>query len=105
MGSQGTLGIVTEITFRLISPKKHSALLVLFLYDLAPLADIVDVLLKRKPETLESYDDQTLKFALTHIPDFFKILGGSFFSLGIQFLPELFMFLKGVRINWLLLWR
>jgi FAD/FMN-containing dehydrogenase len=95
VGSQGTLGIITEITFRLVEPKKHSALLVIFLYDLAPLATLTNTLLKHKPESLESYDDNTLKFAMVHIPDFIKLLKGNIITLGFQFIPEFFMFLKG----------
>jgi len=95
VGSQGTLGIITEITFRLITPKKHSALLVLFLYNFAPLARLTQKLLEHKPESLESYDDHTLQFAITHIPDFIKLLKGNIITLAFQFIPEFIMFLKG----------
>ncbi|MCA9360682.1 FAD-binding oxidoreductase, partial [Candidatus Kaiserbacteria bacterium] len=33
VGSQGTLGIITEITFALMKPKKHARMLVMFLRD------------------------------------------------------------------------
>lgn len=95
VGSQGTLGIITEITLKLITPKKHSTLLILFLYNFTPLAGLTSRLLKHKPESLESYDDHTLQFAIRHIPDFIKLLKGNILSLAFQFLPEFFMFLKG----------
>ena len=38
VGSQGTLGLITEIEFGLVKPKKHSRLLVIFLKDLQQLA-------------------------------------------------------------------
>jgi FAD/FMN-containing dehydrogenase len=95
VGSQGTLGIITEITFKLITPKKHSALLVLFLHTTAPLADLTGTLLSRKPESLEAYDDHTLRFALSHIPDFMKLLKGNMITLAFQFIPEFLMFLRG----------
>lgn len=95
VGSQGTLGIVTEITFRLISSKKHSTLLVVFLYDFAPLAQLTQKLLEREPESLEAYDDHTLSFALSHLPDFIKLLKGNIITLAFQFIPEFVMFLKG----------
>tara|TARA_Y100000310_G_C20688913_1_gene820928 strand:+ start:80 stop:1723 length:1644 start_codon:yes stop_codon:yes gene_type:complete len=95
VGSQGTLGIITEITFKLVTPKKHSTLLVLFLYNFKPLAELTNRLLKHKPESLESYDDHTLKFAISHIPDFIKLLKGNIITLAFQFLPEFLMFLKG----------
>jgi len=95
VGSQGTLGIVTEIMFKLVTPKKHSTLLVLFLYNFAPLAKLTNKLLTHKPESLESYDDHTLQFAITHIPDFIKLLKGNIITLAFQFIPEFLMFLKG----------
>ncbi|MDP2735681.1 MAG: FAD-binding oxidoreductase [bacterium] len=95
VGSQGTLGIITEITLSLVAPQKHSALLVVFLYDFKPLADLTNRLLKHKPESLESYDDHTLWFAVTHIPDFIKLLKGNSVTLALQFIPEFIMFLKG----------
>ncbi|MDA1337434.1 MAG: FAD-binding oxidoreductase [bacterium] len=95
VGSQGTLGIITEIIFKLVTPKKHSTLLVLFLYNFAPLAELTNTLLLHRPESLESYDDHTLRFAMTHIADFIQLLKGSIITLAFQFIPEFLMFLKG----------
>lgn len=63
-GSQGTLGIITEIKFRLVSPAPHTQMLVIFLRDLARLAEIVKTILIYTPEAFESYDDHTLHLAL-----------------------------------------
>jgi FAD/FMN-containing dehydrogenase len=94
-GSQGTLSIITEITFKLIRPKAHSKLLVIFLPHLDRLADIATTVLKYKPESFESYDDKTLKLALRFLPSFVKLLGRNIFFLALQFLPEFWMFLTG----------
>ena len=95
VGSQGTLGIVTEIKFRLVKPKKHSALLVMFLPTLEPLVETVTAVLKHKPETFESYDDHTFKLAVHFFYDFLRLLKGNIITLGLRFLPEFFMVLKG----------
>lgn len=96
VGSQGTFGILTEVTFRLIKPKEHSTLLVIFLKDLDKLASVVGRVLKHNPESFESYDDHTMKIALKFMPDMIKLLGAkNLISLGFQFLPELWMVLSG----------
>lgn len=92
-GSQGTLGITTNITFRLVKPKKHSVLLVSFLPDLSNLSGIVEHLMAYQPESLESYDDHTLSLALKLFPSFVKKLKTNVFSLAWQFLPEFRMML------------
>lgn len=96
VGSQGTFGIITEITFRLIKPKKHSTLLVIFVKDTEKLAEIVGRVLAHSPESFESYDDHTLKIALRYLPDMIKLLGAkNLISLAFQFLPEFWMVVTG----------
>lgn len=94
-GSQGTLGITTSITFRLIKPKQHACMLVLFLRSLEPLADITTKVLAYHPESFESYDDHTISLALKLFPSFVKKLKTNAFSLGLQFIPEIKMILQG----------
>ena len=95
VGSQGTLGIVTEVTFRLVPKPKHSRMVVLFLKNFDPLTGLIDAILPFKPESFESYDDNTLKLAMRFLPDFVKILKTGIVSLAIRFLPEFFMVLRG----------
>jgi FAD/FMN-containing dehydrogenase len=94
VGSQGTLGLVTEITFRLIRPKPHSLMAVLFLRDLDELGSIVETIMPFKPETLESYDDQTLKLAIRFFPQILARAKGSRIKLAFGFLPDLWMLLR-----------
>lgn len=95
-GSQGTLGIITSIVFRLVSPAPNSQMLVVFMRDLAPLAAIVRAVLTYHPETFESYDDHTLKLAVRFLPDLWrKMPAKNLFSLLISFLPELKMIITG----------
>ncbi|MEK7097567.1 MAG: FAD-linked oxidase C-terminal domain-containing protein, partial [Patescibacteria group bacterium] len=95
VGAQGTLGIITEIKFRLIKPKPRSKMLVIFLKDLKPLAKIVNTVLTYKPESFESYDDNTLKLAMRFLPEFVKLLKTNIFKLAWEFIPEFFMTLTG----------
>lgn len=96
VGSQGTLGIVTEITFRLVPEKKYSKLVAIFMKDLKPLGDLVDEILKHSPETLETYDDKTMKLAVRFFPDFLKNRGvWGMLKFMWSFLPEFKMMLTG----------
>ncbi|KKU81847.1 MAG: Oxidoreductase, partial [Parcubacteria group bacterium GW2011_GWA1_47_8] len=74
-GSQGTLGIITEINFHLIKPKPYSELLVIFLKDLTPLGDVVNRVLPHKPESFEAYDDHTLALAQQFLPEITESFG------------------------------
>ncbi len=94
-GSQGTLGVITEMTFGLVVPRPGSSLLVMFLKNLDPLAEITSAVLLQKPETFELYDDNAFKLALRFFPDFIKRLKGNVISLGLHFIPEFFMLLGG----------
>ena len=74
VGSQGTLGIITEIKFRLIRPKKYSRLAVIFLKNLKPLVEVTHLVMRYQPESFESFDDHTLKLAIRFLPGLIKIL-------------------------------
>ena len=91
-GSQGTLGIITKIKFKLIKPKTHSRLTVIFLKDLNSLVDLVKIVMKFKPESFESFDNHTFKLAMRFLPGLIKIMKPkNIFKLAWSFLPELWM--------------
>jgi FAD/FMN-containing dehydrogenase len=95
VGSQGTLGIITKAKLRLIKPKQHARMLVVFLKDLALLGHLVNDILAFGPETCESYDDHTLKLAMRFMPDMAKQMGGkNFIGMGLSFIPEVFQVLR-----------
>lgn len=94
-GSQGTLAMMTRATITGVVPKKHRRMLVVFIPSTAHLGEIVPELLKHEPETMESYDDHTFKMAIRFFKDIAMRMGGTFFSLGISFLPEFWMVLTG----------
>lgn len=94
-GSQGTLGIATEITFKLVTPKKYTDLVVVFLRDISILPDLVNKILAHNPQTIESYDDKTFLLVLKYIVGFTKLLGfRNLFRLLFSFGPETMMTLR-----------
>ncbi len=95
VGSQGTLGIATEITFKLVRPKPYTKLVVVFLRDMTILPNLVNQILKYSPQTLESYDDKTFMIVLKYIWGFSKLLGiGNFLRLIFSFGPEMLMTMR-----------
>ena len=94
-GAQGTLGIITKMRLGLVHPKPFAAMTVLFLDDLAELGAVVPQVLKHRPDSFESYDDNTLKLAIKYFPEFAAQMKSNIVSLGLSFLPEAFMVLRG----------
>ncbi len=96
VGSQGTLGFVTKIKFRLVPVAKFSNVLAVFLPDLTNLGKIVAEIVPFKPDSLESYDDYSMKLAVRFFFDFITYLGPiETLKLGLRFLPEAWMMLTG----------
>ncbi len=93
-GSQGTLGVITKIKFGLIKPRTHSRMLVIYLKNLDGLGELVNEVLKFRPESFESFDDHTLKFAIQFMPEMAKAMSGNLIHLGLSFMPEVLMMLR-----------
>lgn len=96
VGSQGTLGLLTEADIQLVPIRKHREMEIIFLHDLLHLGEIIDAVLPLNPESFESYDDNTLKLSLRYFPEFAHQLG--FFGLiqsGLAFLPAFLQMLIG----------
>jgi FAD/FMN-containing dehydrogenase len=96
VGSQGTLGVMTEARIRLVKKEAVSRLFVIFLPELTRLGDIVNDLLKLKPETLESYDDSTMNLAVRFLPSMIQNMKlWNFIRLALRFIPEVWMVVRG----------
>lgn len=98
IGAQGTLGINTKATLKLIKSKNLSGLLVIYLDDMKVLPNLIVDVVKTKPDSFEAFDDRTLGLAIKFIPQFAQILGPlKTVQMGLQFLPNLAGFLlKGL---------
>ncbi len=96
VGSQGTLGIVTEITFRLLPVPKHQNLIAIFLPHIQKLGEVVDQILPLEPESFESYDDYSMKLAIRFAPSLVKQMGFvQSLKLLWQFIPDLWLVIRG----------
>jgi len=96
VGSQGTLGIISEITFRLVPVEKYSKIFVIYLKKFDRLAEIVNTILPCQPTGIESYDDKTLKLALKFFPQLALRISRTqnIFKVGLQMLPDFWIILR-----------
>lgn len=96
-GSQGTLGFVTDIEFRLTRARSDEGLLVIFVKDLKHLGELIKVVVDEKPSRFESFDDNTLILSIRFMPYFLKFLGPiKFINLVIRLIPDALLLLRGV---------
>jgi FAD/FMN-containing dehydrogenase len=95
-GAQGTLALMSQATLGLVKPKKHKAMLVVFLSDYESLPEIVQRVLAQRPESFESYDNKTFGLAIKFMWQMLMQLGlFQAIKLGVSFLPEVWMALTG----------
>jgi FAD/FMN-containing dehydrogenase len=73
-GSQGTLGIVTDIKIEAVKKPKHSGLLLAYLTSFKQLGDIIPVVMKHNPSTFEGFDDITFNLGVKYFSTFKKQL-------------------------------
>lgn len=74
-GSQGTLGIITEIKMQVAPKAKHSGLLLAYLTNLKYLGDIILLVTSHNPATFEGFDDITFSLGIKYFKTFRKQLG------------------------------
>jgi FAD/FMN-containing dehydrogenase len=96
VGSQGTLGLVTEAKIKLVPVEPVSKLFVIFLHDLTNLAQLINEILPTNPESVETYDDATLKLAIRFFPEMLKTMKvKNLFKLIWSFWPEAGLIFRG----------
>jgi len=97
VGSQGTLGIISDINFRLIADKPHSGVLVVFMRDINNLGEVINVVLQHRPASFEAFDNYTLNLSIRFFPFFRKTLGWKkLIKLGISLLPDALILFNGI---------
>lgn len=96
VGSEGTLGFVTNIKYRLVPKRKHSGLLVFFMKDTKKLGEVINTVLAAKPATFEGFDDQTMILFFKLMPSLLKSMGPkAFVSLMFSLIPVGLLLLRG----------
>lgn len=96
-GSQGTLGLVTDIKFRLVPAPKHSGTLVVFLRKIDNLGNLINKVLEHNPATFEGFDNYTLILSFKLFFYFHTNLGwGGLIKLAFQLIPDALMLFRGI---------
>lgn len=97
VGSQGTLGLISNIKFRLVPNPAHSGVLVCFMKSIDNLPPLINTVLAKKPASFEAFDNHTLMLAIKFFPYFRKTLGWSGLAkLAIQLTPDAFLLFRGI---------
>ena len=96
VGAQGTLGLITRVSIKLVPTVKHSEMVIIYLDNLEHLAQLINLVLPLKPESFETYDDHTFKLAVRYFTSFAKHMGArNIFQLTWYLLPDIIKILTG----------
>lgn len=74
-GSQGTLGIITDIKIEAVPKASHTGLLLAYLPSMKNLGEIIPAVMKHQPATFEGFDDITFTLGVRYFSTFRKQLG------------------------------
>lgn len=74
-GSQGTLGVITDIKIETVPKAPYSGLLLVHLPSLKHLGEIIDTVMAHSPATFEGFDDITFNLGIRYFKTFRKQLG------------------------------
>lgn len=97
VGAQGTLGLMSEATLRLVPRPSHSGTLVCYMKGIDNLGEVIPAVLEEKPATFECFDDNTLWLSFKFIFAFIKRLGFmSWLMMCLQLIPDGLALLRGI---------
>lgn len=69
VGAQGTLGIVTSATLRLVPQPRYLELLMISARELTDVSPVIETLFRHNPEGIETFDINTYVRAKEHLPE------------------------------------
>lgn len=97
VGSQGTLGLTTDINFKLVPAPKHSGTLVIFLRKTDDLGDLIKKVMTHHPATFEGFDNYTLMLSIKLFFSFHKLIGWKeTIKLAFQLIPDALLLFRGI---------
>lgn len=97
VGGQGTLGIMTEATMRLVPKPKYAGTLVCYMRSTDTLGEVIPAVLRERPATFECFDDNTLWLSFKFIFAFIKRLGFlTWIIMCLQLIPDGLALLRGI---------
>jgi FAD/FMN-containing dehydrogenase len=97
VGAQGTLGLTTDINFRLVPNPKHQGTLVMFLRSTDDLGSFINKVMEHKPAAFEGFDNYTLMLSFKLFFSFHKLIGWKEnIKLAIQLIPNALMLFRGI---------
>ena len=97
IGAQGTLGLTTDINFRLVPATKHSGSLVIFLRKTDDLGELINKVMTHHPATFEGFDNYTLILSIKLFFSFHKLIGWKeTIKLAIQLIPDALILFRGI---------
>lgn len=97
VGAQGTLGLTTDINFKLVPNPKHQGTLVMFLRSTDDLGSFINKVMEHKPAAFEGFDNYTLMLSFKLFFSFHKLIGWKEnIKLAFQLLPNALMLFRGI---------
>lgn len=97
VGSQGTLGMMTEVELGLVKQPKHSGVLVGYARDLEHMGEIIQILKKHKPTAIEAFDEHTVGFAFKFFLKFREGIGWwGLTKMAFRLIPDAFILMRGI---------